>query len=61
MEPRSQTTVSQKQLNLVQLQQNLGNELKSSAEENTKHERVISSLKGATGGWLERVGEWLPG
>lgn len=41
MESRSQTTVSQKQLNLVQLQHKLGNELKSSAEENTKPELMI--------------------
>lgn len=41
MESSSQTTVSQKQLNLVQLLHNLRNELKTSAEENAKHELVI--------------------
>lgn len=41
MESERQTTVSQKQLNLIQLQNNFGNELKNDAEENALVELVI--------------------
>lgn len=41
MESKRQTTVSQKQLNLIQLRHNFGNELRSNAEENALVELVI--------------------
>lgn len=41
MESKRQTTVSQKQLNLIQLRHNFGNELRSNAEKNALVELVI--------------------